>query len=190
MRNRLSYISTRGSAPALGFDDVLLAGLARDGGLYVPDAWPQMSLSDIAALRGRDYATTATRVMAPFVAGGLDEGELAGLTRDAYAGFDHAAVAPLSQIGANEWILELYHGPTLAFKDLALQLVGRMFDAVLEKRGEPHHGRRRDLGRHRFGGDRGLPGPRQCRHFHAASGRPGFRGPAPPDDHRSGLERL
>ncbi len=135
MRNRLSYISTRGSAPALGFDDVLLAGLARDGGLYVPDAWPQMSLSDIAALRGRDYATTATRVMAPFVAGGLDEGELAGLTRDAYAGFDHAAVAPLSQIGANEWILELYHGPTLAFKDLALQLVGRMFDAVLEKRG-------------------------------------------------------
>jgi threonine synthase len=115
---------------------VLLAGLARDGGLYVPDVYPEMAKSDIAALRGLGYAEAAARVLAPFVAGGLGESELAELTRDAYAGFDHAAVVPLSQIHANEWILELYHGPTLAFKDLALQLVGRMFDAVLRKRGE------------------------------------------------------
>lgn len=136
MKNRLSYISTRGLAPVLGFDDVLLAGLARDGGLYVPDVYPAMAKSDIAALRGLSYADAAARILAPFVAGGLGESELAELTRDAYAGFDHPAVAPLSQIDANEWILELYHGPTLAFKDLALQLVGRMFDAVLKKRGE------------------------------------------------------
>ena len=136
MENRLSYISTRGEAPVLGFDDVLLAGLARDGGLYVPDVYPEMAKSDIAALRGLGYAEAAARTLAPFVAGGLGESELAELTRDSYAGFDHAAVVPLSQIDANEWILELYHGPTLAFKDLALQLVGRMFDAVLAKRGE------------------------------------------------------
>jgi threonine synthase len=136
VKNRLSYISTRGAAPVLAFDDVLLAGLARDGGLYVPDRWPGLAEPDIAALRGLEYHEAAARILAPYVAGGLDEAELADLTRDAYAGFDHAAVAPLSQIGANEWILELFHGPTLAFKDFALQLVGRMFDAVLRKRGE------------------------------------------------------
>jgi threonine synthase len=133
--NRPTYISTRGTAPVLGFDDVLLTGLARDGGLYVPQTWPSLTPVDVQGLAGLDYWQAATRILTPFVTGDVSENELAALARDAYAGFDHAAVAPLSQIGANEWILELYHGPTLAFKDLALQLVGRLFDLVLSKRG-------------------------------------------------------
>jgi threonine synthase len=136
VKNRLTYVSTRGAAPVLGFDDVLLAGLARDGGLYVPNAWPGLTPADITALRGLDYGQAAARILMPFVAGDITESELEALTRDAYASFDHAAVVPLRQIGSNEWILELFHGPTLAFKDLALQLVGRMFDHVLNKRGD------------------------------------------------------
>jgi len=132
----VKYVSTRGQAPVLNFDEVLLAGLARDGGLYVPENWPRFSATEIRALRGLDYASFAAKVMAPFVEGCLTPDELTALCRDAYAGFTHKAVAPLKQVDANLWLMELFHGPTLAFKDYALQLVGRLFDHVLTKRGE------------------------------------------------------
>lgn len=132
----LRYISTRAAAPALSFDDVLLAGLARDGGLYVPERWPRLSPGDLRALRGLSYPELALRVMQPFLGGRIAEESLGPLVRAAYASFDHQAVVPLKQLGAAEWLLELFHGPTLAFKDVALQLVGRLFDHVLRRRGE------------------------------------------------------
>lgn len=131
----MRYISTRGAAPKLGFDDVLLAGLARDGGLYVPEAWPQLSAAEIAGLKGLNYPKLAARVMKPFVAGSVVESAFPDLVRDAYSMFDDPAVAPLQKIGPDEYLLELFHGPTLAFKDMALQLVGRLFDRVLAARG-------------------------------------------------------
>ncbi len=131
----LRYVSTRGRAPALGFDDVLLAGLAADGGLYVPETWPQFSAADFASFAGLDYPRLAARVMAPFVKGSVIEHKLEDLTRRAYSSFAHTAVAPMIQTAANEWLLELFHGPTLAFKDFALQCVGLMFDEVLKARG-------------------------------------------------------
>lgn len=132
----MKYVSTRGSAPVLDFDDVLLAGLARDGGLYVPESWPSFTPEQIRALRGLPYDQLAAKVMAPFVAGCLTEAELSDMVADAYKGFTHPAVAPLKQIGHNQWVCELFHGPTLAFKDYALQLVGRLFDHVLKKKGQ------------------------------------------------------
>lgn len=132
----MKYVSTRGQAPALAFDDVLLTGLARDGGLYVPESWPTFSTVEIAALRGLSYQDLAVRVMAPFVEGAVATAELEKIVADAYAGFDHAAVAPLKQLAPNQWLMELFHGPTLAFKDYAMQFLGRMFDHVLQQRGE------------------------------------------------------
>jgi len=132
----LDYVSTRGSAPVLGFDDVLLAGLARDGGLYLPREWPHFSPAEIRAMRGLSYPELAARVMRPFMAGSVAEPELPRLCAESYAGFTHPAVAPLRQLGTDQWVLELFHGPTLAFKDYALQLVGRLFDYVLTHRGE------------------------------------------------------
>lgn len=132
----LSYISTRGGAPALAFDDVLLAGLARDGGLYVPEAWPVFTAAEIRAMAGQSYAELAVRVMAPFIENRIGEDDLGAIVEETYAGFDHPAVAPLKQLARNDWLLELFHGPTLAFKDYALQLVGRLFDHVLRRRGE------------------------------------------------------
>lgn len=132
----LKYVSTRGNAPVLSFDDVLLAGLARDGGLYVPQSWPRFSAAELRAMRGLGYAELAVRVMEPFVAGCLTRDELTALVTDTYSRFTHPAVAPLRQLDANAWVLELFHGPTIAFKDYALQLVGRLFDHVLKKRGE------------------------------------------------------
>ena len=129
----LHYISTRGEAPAAAFEDVLLAGLAPDGGLYVPDAWPAL---DTAALRGRDYAATAARVLAPFTAGTFDAATLETMAGEVYARFRHPATTPLVQVGPDRWLMELFHGPTLAFKDCAMQLLGRMFEAVLARRGE------------------------------------------------------
>jgi len=126
------YVSTRGSAPELGFADVLLAGLAADGGLYVPASWPSMP----ELRRDRDYATIAAAIMAPFIDGDVDMGTLRRICDDAYATFRHPAVCPLVQIGPDDWLLELFHGPTLAFKDVALQVVGRLFDHVLGQRGE------------------------------------------------------
>ena len=131
----MRYISTRGRAPALDFEDVLLAGLANDGGLYVPEAWPVLDEAEIAALGGLTYPEMATRLMAPFIGDAMTAEEFAALVADAYAGFDHAAVAPLRQLDGNEWLLELFHGPTFAFKDIALQVLGRLFDHVLAKRG-------------------------------------------------------
>ena len=131
----MRYVSTRGEAPVLSFSDALLAGLARDGGLYVPEAWPTLSRDEIAALAGKPYAAVARAVIGPFVADALPERALDLMIADAYAGFRHPAVAPLTQIGANRFILELFHGPTLAFKDVAMQLLARLMDHVLASRG-------------------------------------------------------
>lgn len=127
----MDYISTRGAAPTLDFRSATLAGLASDGGLYVPARWPQMSIDEIRALAGLDYVETAVRVMTPFVAGALDEEELRELCRAAYGRFSHDAVTPLVQLDHRHWLLELFHGPTLAFKDVALQLLGQLFEKFL-----------------------------------------------------------
>lgn len=132
----MNYISTRGLAPVLGFEDVLVAGLARDGGLYVPQTWPRLGSQEIAALAGRPYSEVAVEVIAPFTGDAIDRGTLHAMAEAAYATFDHAAVAPLVQITASTWILELFHGPTLAFKDVAMQLLARLMDHVLGKRGQ------------------------------------------------------
>lgn len=127
----MRYISTRGTAPALDFRDVTLAGLARDGGLYVPDHWPRFSRDQIAALHGLSYVDTAVAVMLPYVEGTLDEADLRALCEQAYGRFAHAAVTPLVQLDARHWLLELFHGPTLAFKDVALQVLGLLFERFL-----------------------------------------------------------
>jgi threonine synthase len=130
------YISTRGEAPTLDFVSVTLAGLARDGGLYMPETWPQLDAATIASLAGRPYAEVAVEVIRPFVGDGISEADLARMAREAYGTFRHPAVAPLVQIAPNRFVLELFHGPTLAFKDLAMQLISRLMDHVLQKRGE------------------------------------------------------
>ncbi len=131
----MRYISTRGEAPVLGFEDTMLTGLARDGGLYVPEEMPVMSHADIAALAGLSYEEVAVRVMRPFVAEAFSEEDFADMGTRAYAGFGHDARAPLVQLGANHHLLELFHGPTLAFKDFAMQLIGQMFQHTLARRG-------------------------------------------------------
>ncbi|WP_417319664.1 threonine synthase [Emcibacter sp.] len=131
----MKYVSTRGQAPALGFEEVLLTGLARDGGLYIPEQWPVISRDEIRSMAGLSYQEVALRVMSPYVCPEISEDDFAGLIEKAYSTFRHKAVAPLAQIDSNEWILELFHGPTLAFKDVALQLLGHLFDHVLSKQG-------------------------------------------------------
>jgi threonine synthase len=130
------YVSTRGEAPLLGFEEAMLAGLARDGGLYVPEAWPRLAPGVIAGFAGRPYAEVAVDVMRPFVGDAIAEHELARMAREAYGNFRHPAVAPLVQLGVSDFVLELFHGPTLAFKDLAMQLLGRLMDHALAARGE------------------------------------------------------
>jgi threonine synthase len=132
----MKYISTRGKAPALNFEQVLLTGLASDGGLYVPETYPQFSAQEIASWSGLPYSEVAIKVISPFVAGCIPQAELENIIRETYTTFRHPAVTPLVQLGSNEWVLELFHGPTLAFKDVALQLLGRLLDAVLAKRQE------------------------------------------------------
>lgn len=132
----MRYISTRGKAPVLTFSDVLLAGMASDGGLYVPETWPVFSAEALRAMRGKTYQEIALEVMLPFVGDCLTREELAGAIARAYAGFRHHEVAPLVQMSGNLWLMELFHGPTLAFKDVALQLLGQLFDLVLKKRGQ------------------------------------------------------
>ena len=132
----MRYVSTRGLAPSLDFVEVMLAGLARDGGLYVPEQWPVLADPDIAAFAGKSYAEVAVEVIRPFAGAALPEGELLRLARAAYGTFRHPAVVPLAQVDANLFVAELFHGPTLAFKDLAMQLVARMMDHVLRARGE------------------------------------------------------
>ncbi|NOZ67370.1 MAG: threonine synthase [Alphaproteobacteria bacterium] len=131
----MKYISTRGQAPELGFNDVLLTGLARDGGLYVPLDLPHFSADDIRAFRGMRYQDVALRVMTPFVCPDIAEDDLSEIITKAYGTFRHKAIVPLSQSDSNHWILELFHGPTLAFKDVALQLLGHLFDHILTKQG-------------------------------------------------------
>lgn len=132
----MRYVSTRGGAPELGFRDVLLAGLARDGGLYVPAEWPRLSQAEIRGLRGLAYPDLAVRLLTPFLGGEIDRATFARIVREAYATFRHDAVCPLVQTGPNEFVLELFHGPTLAFKDVAMQLLARLMDHVLAERGE------------------------------------------------------
>jgi threonine synthase len=130
----LQYISTRGQAPKLSFDDVLLAGLARDGGLYLPETWPQFSAEQIASFAGKPFHEVAVDVIAPFTGGAISRDDLAKMASDAYATFGHPAVTPLVQTSSDTFMLELFHGPTLAFKDVAMQLLARMMDHVLGKR--------------------------------------------------------
>ncbi|WP_343313790.1 threonine synthase [Brucella sp. BE17] len=132
----MKYVSTRGQAPTLGFSDTLLAGLARDGGLYLPQEYPQFSPEQIRSLRGKSYVDIALAVLSPFVDGEIPQAEFEKMVREAYSTFRHDAVCPLIQTGANEFVLELFHGPTLAFKDVAMQLLARMMDYVLAERGQ------------------------------------------------------
>ncbi|WP_313434131.1 threonine synthase [Novosphingobium sp.] len=127
----MDYISTRGSAPALDFEGATLAGLASDGGLYVPREWPRFSADEIAAMAGLPYAELAAKIMFPFVKGSLTYDRLLELTTQAYGRFAHKAVTPLKQLDDQQWVLELFHGPTLAFKDVALQLLGLLFEEFL-----------------------------------------------------------
>ncbi len=132
----MKYISTRGQSPALNFEEAVLAGLASDGGLYVPETIPQFSRDEIASWAGLSYQELAFRVMAPFVAGELSDDDLRSLIEKSYSTFRHDAIAPLVQTGHNEFILELFQGPTLAFKDFALQFLGNLLDYVLTRRGQ------------------------------------------------------
>lgn len=132
----MRYISTRGQAPVLGFSDVTLAGLATDGGLYVPESWPQVTAALQQEWRSLSYSELATRLMLPFLGGEIPEDSFRAMVHDAYATFRHPAVTPLVQLDSNLWLQELFHGPTLAFKDVALQLLGRLFDHILAERGE------------------------------------------------------
>ena len=132
----MQHVSTRGEAPPLGFAEAMLAGLARDGGLYVPEAWPRIEPQTVTSFAGRPYAEVAVEVIRPFTGGSIAETDLARMAREAYGAFRHPAVAPLTQLGVNTFALELFHGPTLAFKDLAMQLLARLMDHVLAARGE------------------------------------------------------
>ena len=129
----MRYVSTRGRAPVLDFEGVLLAGLASDGGLYVPERWPTLTRDELASFRGRAYADVAHAIISRFTGDTIDPATLRSIVGAAYAGFGHATVAPLAQIGPNHWLLELFHGPTLAFKDIALQVLGRLYDHFLER---------------------------------------------------------
>ena len=128
----LHYVSTRGAAPVLGFGDVLLEGLAVDGGLYVPEHWPALPTT---LDPDGSYVDLAVQVMWPFVAGSIERADFEQMVAESYATFDHPDVVPLVELGPGHWVMELFHGPTLAFKDVALQLVGRLFDHELAHRG-------------------------------------------------------
>ncbi|TVR98947.1 MAG: threonine synthase [Rhodospirillales bacterium] len=130
----MDYVSTRGGAPPLAFDDAVLAGLAPDGGLYVPARWPRLSEDALRLLADLPYPALVARVMAAFAVPAVSEAELAEIARDAYRGFDHPDIAPLKPLGDDLYLLELFHGPTLAFKDYALQVLGRLFDRILGRR--------------------------------------------------------
>jgi len=132
----MRYISTRGQAPALSFEEVVLTGMASDGGLYVPETLPEFSKEELADMAGLSYAEIAFRVMKPFVNGEIDDETFRRLVTEAYATFNHDAVLPLKQLDASHFLLEQFHGPTLAFKDVALQLLGRLLDHFLKKRNE------------------------------------------------------
>ncbi|GHB21927.1 threonine synthase [Pseudovibrio japonicus] len=131
----MRYVSTRGNAPELDFSEVLLTGLARDGGLYLPKEFPQLSTEEISGFAGKPYSEVALKVIAPFVGDSIPQDDLKQMIDEAYASFAHKAVTPLVQTAPNTYVLELFHGPTLAFKDVAMQLLGRLMDYVLAKKG-------------------------------------------------------
>ncbi len=132
----MRHVSTRGEAPPLGFAEAMLAGLARDGGLYVPESWPQIEPQTIRSFAGRPYADVAVEIIRRFADDAVSEGDLARMAREAYGNFRHPAVVPLAQLDVNTFALELFHGPTLAFKDLAMALLARLMDHALAMRGE------------------------------------------------------
>jgi threonine synthase len=132
----VKYISTRGEAPSLSFEDVVLTGLASDGGLYVPEKLPKFTQQEIAGWAGLSYRDLAFKIISPFVDGEIPDADLKDLIDRSYDGFRHPAIAPLVQSGLNEWVLELFQGPTLAFKDFALQFLGNLLDYVLKKRNQ------------------------------------------------------
>src|SRR3954468_20554671 len=131
----MQFLSTRGMAPPTSFSDVLLAGLAPDGGLYLPETWPQFAPAQIAAFKGARYQDVAFQILSEFTRGSFSDGELHDAIDAAYAGFDASVIAPLTEIGEGRYLLELFHGPTLAFKDIALQVLGQLFSRALERRG-------------------------------------------------------
>ena len=131
----MQFISTRGQAPPTSFSDVLLAGLAPDGGLYLPQSWPQFSADEIAAFKGLRYQDVAFTILSRFTTGSFSDGELREAVEAAYADFDAPEIAPLVDIGGGQYLLELFHGPTLAFKDIALQVLGQLFSRALARRG-------------------------------------------------------
>jgi len=132
----MRYISTRGTAPILTFEEAMLTGLARDGGLYVPESIPQLDHATIKAMAGQSYEEVAFTVMRPFIGNTFTDAEFRDLIAKAYAGFGHASRAPLKELAPNHFLLELFHGPTLAFKDFAMQLIGQMFQLALGRKGE------------------------------------------------------
>ncbi len=132
----MDYISTRGEAPSVGFEEALLTGLAPDGGLYVPKVWPSFSAEVIAAMEGQSFDEVAAQILAPFAADAMDIEQLRALTKAAYSSFSDPRVAPLTSLSDDDYLMELYHGPTLAFKDVAMQLLGQLFGHALEKRDE------------------------------------------------------
>lgn len=132
----MKFISTRGQAPVLGFCDTVLTGLASDGGLYLPQTWPQFSVSQIAGFANRPFADVAFDVISPFVGGEIPNTDLRGILEEAYASFRHSATAPLVEIEPGHFVLELFHGPTLAFKDVAMQFLARTMDHILTERGQ------------------------------------------------------
>src|SRR5690606_35524321 len=131
----MQFVSTRGRAPVLGFSDTVLTGLASDGGLYLPQDWPQISAVEIAGYANRPFTAVAFDVISRFVDGEIADAELRAIIDEAYAGFRHPSVAPLVEIGPGHFLLELFHGPTLAFKDVAMQFLARVMDHVLTSRG-------------------------------------------------------
>jgi threonine synthase len=183
----MKYVSTRGQAASLDFEGVTLAGLASDGGLYVPEAWPQFSHDEIAAMVGLPYAELAARIMAPFVGDSLTPERLRELTTQAYGRFAHAAVTPLKQLDERQWVLELFHGPTLAFKDVALQMLGLLFEEFLGRR-EDHltivGATSGDTGSAAIDAVAGAPRSISS----CCTPRPRVRRAAPPDDHGAGAQ--
>jgi len=132
----MRYISTRGTAPSLSFEEAMLTGLARDGGLYVPETIPHLSQADIAGMAGQSYEEVAFTVMRPFIGDTFTDTEFRDLIAKAYGGFGHVSRAPLKELAPNHFLLELFHGPTLAFKDFAMQLIGQMFQLALGRKGD------------------------------------------------------
>jgi threonine synthase len=149
----VKYISTRGKAPVLGFEDALLAGLADDGGLYVPESWPRLSEAMIAGFADKSFAEIAVDVLHPFMGDDVPRARLQQMVEEAYAGFAHDEVTPLTDLGDGQYFLELYHGPTLAFKDVAMQLLARLMDDALMRRGRARNDYRCDLRRYGWRSD-------------------------------------